>query len=219
MTNIFSSPKKVSRKKFLFNAGIEALEKDGWTVDRIPKIGKSSIRRAVKGDESKVVTIRTSQDTYVAFPRDEEAEEWATLAMADMVVAATVDDRENPRFAHVHLIDGDEMRDRFDRSYKARIDAGHVIPAGRGMWLSLYEQEQNDVPTLVGAGAGLDNPPALRVPLGQEDKDESAAEIEVVAAEAILPDSNPQLSIADAREQLAKTFGVDPSNVKISIEI
>lgn len=28
-----------------------------------------------------------------------------------------------------------------------------------------------------------------------------------------------QLSISEAREQLAKTFGVDPSHVKISIEV
>lgn len=218
MTNIFSTPKKVSRKTELFNASLAALEKEGWTVERIPKVGKSSIRRIVKNDESKVVTIRTSQDTYIAFPRDDEAEEWATLSMADMVVAASIDDRENPRFAQIHLIDGDEMRDRFDRSYKARLDAGHSIPSGRGMWLSLYEKEQTEIPSLVGAGAGLDNPPISRVPLENETSQKSD-----MRSKSSLPTSastsNAQLSISDAREQLAKTFGVDPSHVKISIEV
>jgi hypothetical protein len=218
MTNIFGTPKKVSRKTELFNAGIAALEKEGWTVERIPKVGKSSIRRIVKGHESKVVTIRTSQDTYIAFPRDDEAEEWATLAMADMVVAASIDDRENPRFAQIHLIDGDEMRDRFDRGYKARLDAGHSIPSGRGMWLSLYEEEQNDIPSLVGAGAGLDNPPISRVPL-EKERDQTLAEPLKSAPSAHVATSSAQLSISDAREQLAKTFGVDPSHVKISIEV
>ncbi len=218
MANIFGSTKKISRKAELFKAALAALEKDGWAVERIPKVGKSSIRRITKGLESKVVTIRTSQDTYIAFPRDNEAKEWATLAMADMVVAASIDDRENPRFAQIHLIDGDEMRDRFDRSYKARLDAGHTIPSGRGMWLSLYEEENNDIPSLVGAGAGLDNPPISRVPL-EEERDQTHAEPSKFAPPDPAAPSNAQLSISDAREQLAKTFGVDPSHVKISIEV
>lgn len=218
MTNIFSTPKKVSRKTELFNAGIAALEKEGWSIERIPKIGKSSIRRIVKGQESKVVTIRTSQDTYIAFPRDDEAKEWATLAMADMVVAASIDDRENPRFAQIHFIDGDEMRDRFDRSYEARLDAGHTIPSGRGMWLSLYEKEQKDIPSLVGAGAGLDYPAISRVPLKDESDHTSEEAPKPVRSEPAAT-SSAQLSISDAREQLAKTFGVDPSHVKISIEV
>lgn len=218
MTNIFGRPKKVSRKTDLFNAGIAALEKEGWTVERIPKAGKSSIRRIVKGHESKVVTIRTSQDTKIAFPRDDEANGWATLAMADMVVAASVDDLDNPRFAQIHLIDGDEMRDRFDRGYKARLDEGYTIASGQGMWLSLYEEEQNDIPYLVGAGAGLDNPPISRVPL-EEERDHTPAEPSKPAPSAPVSTSSAQLSISDAREQLAKTFGVDPSHVKISIEV
>jgi len=218
MTNIFSTPKKVSRKTELFNAGIAALKGEGWTVERIPKVGKSSIRRIVKGNTSKVVTIRTSQDTYIAFPRDEEAEEWATLAMADIVVAASVDNRENPRFAQIHLIDGDDMRDRFDRGYKARLEAGHTIPSGRGMWLGLYEREQDQIPSLVGSGAGLDNPPVLRVPLKQE----SGAKPFEQSKSSPSPTnstSTAHLTISDARDQLAKTFGVDPNNVKISIEV
>ena len=218
MTNIFATPKKVSRKTELFNASINALEKDGWTVERIPKVGKSSIRKIVKGNESKVVTIRTSQDTYIAFPRDNEAEEWATLAMADIVVAASIDNKDNPRFAQIHLIDGDEMRDRFDRSYKARLEAGHNIPTGRGMWISLYEEEQIDIPSLVGAGAGLDNPPISRVPLEDEQDQPSSQSVRPADPEVAVT-SNAQLSIAEAREQLAKTFGVEPSNVKISIEV
>ena len=216
MTNIFGTPNKTATKTKLFNSGIEALEQEGWKVERIPKVGKSSIRRIVKGDESKVVTIRTTQDTYIAFPRDDEDKEWATLSMADLVVAVSVDDADNPRNAQVHFIDGDEMRDRFDRSYDARIAAGHSIGTGRGMWLGLYEPEQSDPPSQVGAGAGLEHPPVATFPLSEasEEKSKPAATEAAPAAS-----NNAPRSISDARRQLAETFGVDPDNVKITIEV
>lgn len=86
------------------------------------------------------------------------------------------------------------------------------------MWISLYEEEQIDIPSLVGAGAGLDNPPISRVPL-EEEQDQPSSQSMRPADPEVAVTSNAQLSIAEAREQLAKTFGVDPSNVKISIEV
>lgn len=86
------------------------------------------------------------------------------------------------------------------------------------MWLSLYEKEQRDVPSLVGAGAGLDNPPVLRVPLGEKCEKTNPKSERSMSPETA-ETSNGRLSISDAREQLAKTFGVDPSHVKISIEV
>lgn len=216
MTNIFGSPNKAATKNKLFNSGIEALEQEGWKVERIPRVGKSSIRRIVKGDESKVVTIRTTQDTYIAFPRDDEDKEWATLSMADLVVAVSVDDADNPRFAQVHFIDGDEMRDRFDRSYNARIAAGHLIGTGRGMWLGLYEPERSDSPAQVGAGAGLKHPPVATFPLSEASEEKS--KLAGTEAAPAVPKTAP-LSISDARRQLAETLGVDPENVKITIEV
>ena len=218
MANIFGTPKKASMKSKLFNAGVEALEQEGWTVERIPKVGKSSIRRIVKGDESKVVTIRTTQDTYIAFPRDDDDKEWVTLSMADMVVAVSVDSADNPRFAQVHFIDGDEMRDRFDRSYQARLDAGHSVSSGQGMWLGLYEPEQSEPPSLVGAGAGIEHPPVARLPL-EETSDETPAPPPSAESSTARPTASKPLSIADARQQLAETFGVEPDNVKITIEV
>ena len=61
-----------------------------------------------------------------------------TLSEVDAVVAVSVDDYYNPRFAQVHMIDGNEMRERFDRACAARLKAGHAIPLGRGVWVSLY---------------------------------------------------------------------------------
>ena len=110
MTNVFGTPEKVATKGRLFDIGVAALENEGWKVERIPKVGKSSVRRLVRGGETKVVSIRTTQNTDIAFPRNEDDSDWGTLDMVDAVVAVSVDDRENPRFAKVHFVDGDDMR-------------------------------------------------------------------------------------------------------------
>src|SRR5580700_3928316 len=104
MTNIFGNPDKVAMKTQLFEAGVKALEGAGYKVERIQGSGKSSVRRIVKGKENKVVSIRTTQDTWIAFPRTEHDKGWRTLDEVDQVVAVSVDDRHTPKFAKVHIV-------------------------------------------------------------------------------------------------------------------
>lgn len=218
MTNVYASPEKVSMKSHLFKTAVEALEGAGWKVERVPGSGKSSVRRITRGAESKVVSIRTTQDTWIAFPRLDDDSGWRTLDEVDAVVPVSVDDRDNPRFVNVHLVDGDEMRDRFNRAYAARKKAGHSIPIGRGVWVSLYLPEANDPPTHVGAGAGLKFKPIATVPLSPEvvatidDQDDDAQP----SAPAI--DEEAPLTIAEAKRRLAKAFGVDAASIKITVE-
>ena len=220
MTNIFGSREKVSMKSQLFNIGVEALEKDGWKVERVQGSGKSSVRRITKGTKSKIVSIRTTQDTWIAFPRIKGDKGWRTLDDVDAVVAVSVDDGHNPKFAKVHLIDGDEMRDRFNRAYAARKKAGHTIPIGRGVWVSLYRPEAQEPVRHVGAGAGLKFPPLETVPLTPEliaavEETGGADEAEISAVEE---SKEAPLSIAEAKRRLAETLGVDPGNIKITVE-
>ena len=214
MTNVYGTEGKILLRRKLFEAGIGSLEKEGWAVERERGSGKASVRRIRRGDESKLVSIRTTQDTWIAFPRDKTDSEWVTLSMVDVVVAVSVDDRLEPKFAQVHFLDGDEMRDRFDRAYRMRIAAGHSIPLGRGLWLSLYEKEAEEPLNLVGAGAGLDTPPFARVSLDDlaESSDENLKQMQ--------RSSRPEefLSIEEAKRRLALTLGVGPENVKIIIE-
>jgi hypothetical protein len=220
MTNVYGSPEKVSMKTQLFNIAVHALEKAGWKVERVQGSGKSSVRRITKGAESKIVSIRTTQDTWIAFPRLEGDKGWRTLDEVDAVVPVSVDDRHNPKFAKVHLIDGDEMRARFNRAYAARKKAGHTIPIGRGVWVSLYLPEAQDPVSHVGAGAGLKFPPIATVPLTPELI--AAIEETSLAEEAETPvagkTEEAPLSIAEAKRRLAKTLGVDPANIKITVE-
>jgi hypothetical protein len=212
MTNVFATPEKGERRDRLFEIGIEALKAQGWAVDRVPGLGKSSVRRIKKDSEEKLVAIRTTQDRWIAFPRTGDDSGWLTLDDVDAVVAVSVDDKEQPKFALVHLFEQTDIKTRFDRAYAARLAAGRSIPIGRGVWLSLYDRESVDVATLVGAGAGLASPPIARAPLKREEFG-----IESIASPTLTTDEAP-LTIAEAKRRLARTFGVDPSSIKITVE-
>ena len=220
MTNIFKHSEKVSMKSQLFHIAVEALQKAGWKVERVQGSGKSSVRRITKGAVSKIVSIRTTQDTWIAFPRVENDKGWRTLDEVDAVVPVSVDDRHNPKFAKVHMVDGDEMRDRFNRAYAARIKAGHTIPIGRGVWVSLYLPEAKDPVSHVGAGAGLKFPPIATVPLTPEliAALEETSAVDEAETSAVEEGEELPLSIAEAKRRLAKTLGVDPANIKITVE-
>ncbi|AMY03261.1 hypothetical protein AB0V79_09060 [Mesorhizobium ciceri] len=209
MTNIFQTPEKGATKGLLFQAGIDVLQQNGWSVEKAG-LGKSSVRKITKGKDTKLVSIRTSQDTWIAFPRTSDDGGWLTLDDVDYVVAVSVDNKYMPRLAYIHMIDATQMRERYDRAYAARKKAGYNIPVGRGVWLSLYEEETSDPVTLVGAGAGLKYPPIASVPLdGRADVD--------LGEDAPAEDEGP-LTIAEAKRRLAMTFGVDPSAIKIIVE-
>ncbi|MFC5755865.1 hypothetical protein [Rhizobium sp. GCM10022189] len=215
MTNVSGTAEKISTRAHLFQIAVRALENEGWMVERISRIGKASVRRITKGKVSKKVSIRTSQDTWIAFPRNKTDTDWATLADVDFVVASSVDDRDNPKFAQVHMIDADDMRARYDRAYAARKAADYTMPVGRGIWLSLYDEEKDQPVTLVGAGAGLANPAIAKVPmiattLDEQEEDDVESQEKAEATEA-------PLTIAEAKRRLAVTLGVSEADIKITI--
>lgn len=220
MTDVSRTPEKKVIRVALVNAALATLERQGWAVAKVRGGGKGRIRKITKGGKSRLAVIRTTQDRYLAFPRNEEDSGWITLSEVDVVVAASVDDPTDPKFALVHIFDASEMRDRFDRAYKARIDAGHSIPLGRGLWLALYEEE-GTAPGRVGAGAGLAHPPVGRVPLKEAGslgmRQPSKSPRTFPPANDAHDDVAP-LTIAEAKARLARTLGVDPSAIKITVE-
>lgn len=228
MTNV-SGPGKVAIRNFLRRTALKELERQGYKIERIPRAGKGSLRRISKGNESKVATIRTSQDTWYAFPRNDSNTGWSTLEDAEVVVVASLTEKESMR-ANFHIMPADDIRARFDRAYTARVKAGHVIPEKRGIWLSLYEPEGNSPVSHVGAGAGLAYKPfAKEVPIiidgddqGGDDEEDTVEDASVsppvaTAAPAASSDEGP-LTIAEAKRRLALTFGVEPSAIKIIVE-
>lgn len=226
MTNV-STPEKVATRRGLFRLAEKALESKGWKVGRVPRGGKSSLREITRGKEKKRVSIRTSQDTWIAFPfrtDDKGRKCWVTLDEVDFVVAVSVNDRLNPTEARVHMIPGDEARARFDRAYTARDAANHTQPEGRGIWLSLYDPETASGPVAhVGGGMGIDYPSLLthdltKGPLvGEGERPVQVAE-PLPAAPAPSQDAEEPLTITEAKRRLAKTLGVPESAIRIAVE-
>src|SRR5476649_952432 len=125
MTNIFGTPEKHQRKRRLFEIGLETLQARGFSVAKVPGIGKSSVRKITKDGRSQMVAIRTSQDQWLSFPRNDEDTGWGTLQGVELVMAVAVDEPDAPRFGLVHLFDQADIMARFDRALAARIEAGH----------------------------------------------------------------------------------------------
>ncbi len=216
MGNIYKKPEKLDIQKQLLNIAVQSLENIGWKVERVRRGGKPSIRRITKDGQSKIISIRTSRNTQIAFQPINLGTGWKTLDEVDAVVAVSVDDKTNPKFAKVHFIDGNEMRDRFNRAYAAKKKAGHAIPDDQGIWLSLYHPETNNPITCVGAGAGLKFPPIATVPL--IDEIISALRQANSTEEVHNSIEESPLSISEAKRRLAKTLGINPENIKIIIE-
>lgn len=228
MTNVSGTPKKRATRRGLFAFAVQTLEKEGWAVARVPGGGKASLRQITRGREVHKVSIRTTQDTWIAFPRDRSGKDgWVTLDDVDFVVAASVNDKANPTEARIHMIPGDEARDRFNRAFAARKAAHHILTAGRGIWVSLYEKDAKDPPTHVGAGAGLAHP-AIAVldltksslPTGAEEgvDDEVDDSEEAASPASAAPAEEAPLTIPDAKRRLAASLGVPESAIKITVE-
>jgi len=228
MTNVYRSPEKLATKQVLFETAIDALEANGWSVERVPGAGKSSVRRITKGSVSGTASIRTSQDTWIAFPRNWQDNGWVTLSEVDYVVASSVDDGRDPKFAKVHLIAADEMRQRFERAYAARKGAKHKLQLGRGVWVSLYYTEAKRPVNRVGAGAGLTNKPIACVPLSRPPEDSPVEPRSGSISNWVpTPSSSPMLraplgddeplTIPDAKRRLAMALGVSEADIKITI--
>lgn len=224
MASVTKTPEKKQVRMALVDAALSTLEKEGWRVARVRGGGKGRVRRISKGNKNLLAAIRTSQDEYIAFPRTDDDSAWATLSEVDVVVAAAVDDARNPRFAQVHMFDADDLRQRFDRAYAARRAAGHTIPLGRGVWVSLYHDEATDPVGRVGAGIGLASPPIARVPLNAVAATRTQAPGAPLAqpptwsAGAADDSDDEPLTIAQAKTRLARSLGVDPSSIKITVE-
>jgi hypothetical protein len=220
MTDIYKTPEKASTKYRLFAIGIDYLRQEGWQISKIQGFGKSSVRQITKGSKTLKVTIKTSQDTWLAFARDQDNKKWATLADVDIVLVVSVDDQENPTFANVHWMKAKEIIERFDRAFAARKKAGHTIPLDRGIWLSLYRPEADEPVNRIGGGIGIAHPAKMTVPLKSSDMGNDTEPPIATADSTATDDADDEapLTIGDAKRRLAKTFGVEPSSIKITVE-
>jgi hypothetical protein len=216
MTNVSKTAEKNRIRKILIRAALTALDQQGWQVARV----KGRIRRITKNGKSLLAAIRTSQDTWIAFPRTRDGKKWKTLSDVEVVVAASVDDPSNPKIALVHMFAAKELLERFDRAYAARQAAGHTIQKGRGVWVSLYHDEATEPVYRVGAGIGIVHPPIAHIPLDASELSGAGMKPPTPgpAPSDDMADDDEPLTIAQAKARLARTLGVDVSSIKITVE-
>lgn len=228
MGDIFGRPEKITYAKSLFQIGLKYLEGLGYEIRKVPKAGKKSLREILKDGNTSRVVIRTSQDQWFAFPRDADGQ-WLGLddvgAERVIVVVLNTRDEDADKVAFVHDFTADAVRKRLNLNYKARIKAGYSVRDHIGNWISLYGEYDKSTASLAGAGIGNEYKPVDRIPLNFEGIE--AVETEEVETEdapitetqklAVAP-SSEGLTIPEAKRRLAITFGVDPSNIKITVE-
>jgi hypothetical protein len=189
-------------KQELFESADRALRAEGWAIERTPGRNTSE-RRIVRGNESHLIAIRTSTNTWFGFgPSGVMPENY------DFVVVSSVDQEENPTEIRVHKIPGDKVAEAIQRHREARRARG-----GQGElnmnWLSLYSRDGHPrrMGEDPGGGLGLDFTPIYRWRLG-----EAVAEPQTVEVE---PDADP----VEKLRQILAIPGVRPENVRISIQV
>lgn len=228
MAKSFLKLKTPARWQLLNAAARRGAADAGFEVARRPGRGMSNIWELRKGGVTRVASVRTSRDRYIAFPPLDQGTRWKTLDDVDDVLVAVVDSKENPQRIEVYLLPAEEVRDRFNRSYRARTQAGHVISDDFGMWLSL-DADKRDLPSSVGTGI-VDR----YKPLGRYDVEEllSGAPKHVEVDGPTTDDHDDEeegdappavSSIGDvmkwARERISEFAGVSVESVKLDLKI
>lgn len=140
--------------------GCLAMEAQGYELARSTAPGyrhKPSIYVATRGDEVKLVCIRTSQDGCLAFSPNEAGTGFDVLddPAISSIIGVIHDPIHFPDDIRVHEFSREAMAERFGRAMQARLAAGHVLKASVGLWVDIYTPEQA-TPNLTGAGIGLD---------------------------------------------------------------
>lgn len=148
--------------------------------------------------------------------RDPKGQGWITLDNVDVVLAVSVDDPESPRKALVHWLPADEMRDRFNQALEARKGAKRNMRQRDGIWIPLYEREDDSVNvSYVGGGAGLDHPAIATVPLSVGHTPPPPPTPHPASGNGA---EAAGLTIAQAKRGLSAHFGVPEAGITITIE-
>lgn len=226
MTNRLKEMGETASWRLLVAAAIEGAKRSGYSLTRQPGRGLSNTWAVTKGGETKIASVRTTRDRYIAFPPLEGGTRWKTLDDADLVLVSAVDDPANPQNVDVYLFPADDVRKRFDASYAARIANGHTVRDNFGMWVMLDDGD-NQVPSQVGAGLAVKYPAIARFSI---DELEAEAVVTATATEtaAMEPDDTegetPAFAtvadvLASARSEIARLTGMSPNAIKLDLKI
>jgi hypothetical protein len=212
----------------MVRGAIKGAEQAGYSLKRQPGRGLSNTYEVTKDGKTKVASVRTTQDRWIAFPPLEKGTRWKTLDDVELVLVSAVDNRENPQNVDVYLFPADEVRKRFDASYAARIKQGHTVRDDYGMWVML-DKGDNEVPSQVGHSLALDYPAIARFSIDEleaEMGDSTADEDEGAPVEPLdvgNPVEGDLLTIADvlafARKKIADLSGLPTEAINLDLKM
>lgn len=229
MANLLEGLSETVKWRLLVNAAKKAAIAAGYELERVPGRGLSNIYTATKDGSSQKVSIRTTRDRWFAFPPLEKGSKWKTLSEVDMVIVASVDSKEEPENVEVYIFPANEVRQRFNSAYAARIKDGQTVRDNFGMWVSLGRDDRG-IAASVGSGIGdkygavavysildlLTNNPH------DEDGDPQADDIDIATNEMAVATTAPMTIgdvLADTRNRIAQIAGVKPDAVRLDLKI
>jgi hypothetical protein len=140
-----------ARWRMMVDAAKAGMLAQGYALERVPGRGMSNIWNVTKDGETRMASIRTTRDRYIAFPPLEGGTKWKTLDDVDLVVVATVDSKDGPEKVEVYLFPADDVRQRFNAHYAARLNEGQSIKDNFGMWVGL-DRDDRGIAASVGTG-------------------------------------------------------------------
>lgn len=203
----------------LVDAAKKAADKQGYKLERLPGRGRSNVWTMQPDGEKRLVSIRTTQDRWFAFPRVKSG--WKTLDKVDVVIVSAVDDVDDPKYAQVFIFPADEVRKRFNDSYEARIKGGRVVRENFGMWIGL-DRDDRKRPASVGSGLVEKYKPIATYPLTElASSDEDWAEDSLVSDDAESFEEPHTIAevLAQASSAIARIAGVKPDKVRLDLKI
>lgn len=222
MENVMEGLSASKKWNVLVEAAKRGIQEQGYTMERVPGRGLSNIWNITKGGKTQVASIRTTQDRWFAFPPLKDGTAWKTLDDVQVVIVAAVDDREDPQNAEVYVFPADEVRERFDAAYAARIEAGQSVKDNFGMWVRL-DRDDRGIAASVGSGIIEQHKTVVSYALKDLLTDETgySEDDQVLIDEAA--ESNQFTTIAEvmawARKRVADLAGVDVEAVKLELKM
>ncbi|WP_375404488.1 hypothetical protein [uncultured Sphingomonas sp.] len=232
MANRLKDMGETASWRLMVSAAIEGAKKAGFEAKRQPGRGLSNTWELTKDGVTQVASVRTTRDRWIAFPPLDGGTRWKTLDNVELVLVAAADDYENPQNVDVYVFPAGEVRERFDASYKARIDNGHKVRNDYGMWVKLDAGDPS-VPGQVGAGIAEEHPSIARfsideletqiTPATEKAVEEATPEPEA-AAEQPQADPTPVFTnvggvLSWARAEIARLSGMSTDAIKLDLKI
>jgi hypothetical protein len=209
-------------------AARQGAEAEGYELERVPGRGLSNVWTITKDGKTQRAAIRTTRDRWIAFPPLAKGTKWKTLDDVSVVIVASVDSKEEPENIEVYIFPADEVRQRFEAAYVARVKDGLVVRDNFGMWVNLDLDKR--AARAAGSGIIVKHKPvavfsiekllaenAASLAATNEDADEAEAPERVEIPEPRF--TTIAQVMAWAREQVADIAGVKVEAVKLDLKV